>query len=293
MVRTREVATLDGRKLELHEAGPEDGFPVIAHHGTPGSGLPEPHHTALAEQQGIRLVSYDRPGCAGSGRAARRSVADCAADVAAIADQLGVERFATWGISGGGPHALACGALCDERLVAAAVLGGVGPYDAPDLDWFGGMGDENLVEFRLAAQGEEPLRAFLEEHVAPGLRAATVDDLVSAWSTLLGDADRAALSGTLVAWVVEAVAHGIAGGLDGYVDDMLAFVSPWGFEVEQIGRPLLVVHGADDRFVPVAHAEWLLTRVPHAEAWLTPTDGHFSMLENRMHDVNDWLRRQA
>src|SRR3954447_785740 len=111
----RTIDLPDGRTLELHELGDRDGFPVLAHHGTPGSGT-------LYERwgtPGVRLVAYDRAGYGGSTRNPGRSVADVVGDVHAIADALGFERFATWGLSGGGPHALACAALCDERLVAA------------------------------------------------------------------------------------------------------------------------------------------------------------------------------
>ncbi len=107
------VVTPDGRSLEVHEEGAPAGLPVVVHHGTPMSGLQYPPHVELAREQSLRLLGYDRPGYGGSSRAPGRIVADCAADVAAIADALGLERYVTWGISGGGPHALACAALAD------------------------------------------------------------------------------------------------------------------------------------------------------------------------------------
>ena len=130
-----------------------DGPAVIYHHGWPGSRkLPGGHGEAAAER-GVRLVSFDRAGYGGSSRAAGRTVGDVASDTAAIADALGIGTFGVWGVSGGGPHALACAALLPERVTAAAVVAGIAPYDLPGLDYTAGMGAASQVEFALAAQG--------------------------------------------------------------------------------------------------------------------------------------------
>ena len=148
---TRIVGLADGRSLEVHELGDPDGFPIVFHHGTPGSGA----IYARWDTPGVRLIAYDRAGYGGSTRKAGRVVADVVADITALADALSLERFATWGLSGGGPHSLACAALCDERLVAAATLAGVGPWNAKGLDWLAGMGEGNLREFDLVLAGED------------------------------------------------------------------------------------------------------------------------------------------
>jgi pimeloyl-ACP methyl ester carboxylesterase len=88
-----KVETRDGRTLEIHDGGDPDGLPVIVHHGTPMSGLPYAPHVALAREQGIRLLGYDRPGYGGSTRDAGRSVADCVADVTAVAEALDLDRM--------------------------------------------------------------------------------------------------------------------------------------------------------------------------------------------------------
>jgi pimeloyl-ACP methyl ester carboxylesterase len=90
--------------VAVTDVGEQGGVPVLYHHGTPGTGLYRP-------VPGIRMIGYDRPGYGGSARRVGRDVAAAAADVEAIVDALGIERFATWGVSGGGPHALACAAL--------------------------------------------------------------------------------------------------------------------------------------------------------------------------------------
>src|SRR5438445_8959740 len=174
----------DWRRLEVHALGDPDGFPVLFQHATPGSG---PLY-APWETPGVRLVGYDRAGYGGSTRRPGRAVADVVGDIETIAGALGFERYATWGLSGGGPHALACAALCDERLVAAASLAGVGPWRADGLDFLAGMGDGNLQEFGLALDGEEALRPLLDTERA-GLLSVTSGQLREAMAPHLGRAD--------------------------------------------------------------------------------------------------------
>ena len=184
-------------------------------------------HVELAREQGISLLGYDRPGYGGSTRHAGRSVADCAADVAAIADHLGLERYCSWGISGGGPHVLACAALCDERLAAVASLAAVAPYDADGLDLLEGMGEENHIEFGKVLEGEDALRPYLE-HETEAMLAASPDELVAVMATLLGAEDRAVLTGAFAEFMLESDAHGLAPGVDGWLDDDLAFLAAVG-----------------------------------------------------------------
>jgi pimeloyl-ACP methyl ester carboxylesterase len=116
---------------------------VLVHGGTPNSRLLYGPHVELAARQGIRLISYDRPGYGGSARQPGRTIADCTADVRAIAGVLEIDRLAVWGGSGGGPHALACAALLPDLVVAVASLASPAPYGSPGLDYCEGMGEMN------------------------------------------------------------------------------------------------------------------------------------------------------
>src|SRR5262245_39493265 len=107
----RWVAGLDGRNLSVREGGDPAGFPVLSISGTPGSSTLYPPHMRDAKERGIRLFSYDRPGYGDSTRLKDRRVADCVDDITAVCDALDIDRFCVWGISGGGPHALAAAAL--------------------------------------------------------------------------------------------------------------------------------------------------------------------------------------
>jgi pimeloyl-ACP methyl ester carboxylesterase len=290
-VTTRDVTAPDGRTLSVHEDGDEDGLPVVVHHGTPSSGVLYGHWVEDAYRTGVRLIGFDRAGYGGSSRARGRDVAAAAADVLTIADALGLERFATWGISGGGPHALACAALCGDRLVAAATLAGVAPYAAEGLDWLEGMGPENHEEFGVALQGEDALAPYLDR-IREHMLEMTPDQIMTVFGELLGAADTSVLNGLFAAWMVEASNHGLRAGADGWLDDDLAFARDWGFEPAAIDVPVLVVQGGDDRFVPASHGAWLAERVPGAEAWLDEADGHLTLIERRVPEVHAWLRER-
>lgn len=279
----RAVQLPDGRALEVHELGDPNGFPVVFHHGTPGSGT----LYAKWKVDGVRLIAYDRAGYGGSSRKPGRAVVDVVADIEAVADELGIERYAAWGLSGGGPHALACVALGD-RAVAAASVAGVGPWDSEGLDWLAGMGEGNRREFDLVLAGEDALRPALERERAD-LADVTGDQLREAMAPHLSPTDRNALTGELAAYFAGNMKHGLASSAEGWVDDNLAFVRPWGFELASIERPVLVVQGGDDLMVPRGHGEWLSAHVPGCESRIDDSEGHLSLVEHLVPEILAWL----
>jgi pimeloyl-ACP methyl ester carboxylesterase len=287
----RGISGPEGRTLLAHEAGDPDGALVVYHHGTPQNGLMLESWKAHAAASGVRLVSYDRPGYGGSAPQPGRAVADAAADVAAIADALEAERFATFGASGGGPHALACVALLGDRVAAAAVLGTIAPFAAEGLNFFAGMGRDNWVEFGAALVGRETLEPMLVAEVREraGAPAAAVADGIR---TLISAPDQDVLDSGLTEWLHATMVQGTAPGAAGWVDDDLAFVEPWGFDLRAIAAPVLVVHGRQDRFVPVSHGEWMAGAIPPAVARIDQADGHLTLIAQRVPAVLDWLREQ-
>jgi pimeloyl-ACP methyl ester carboxylesterase len=150
------------------------------------------------------------------------------------------------------------------------------------------MGEENHVEFGKTMAGEASLRPYLEQ-AAPELCSASADALVGMMATLIGDEDRAVLTGAFAEYLLESNRYALEPGVDGWLDDDLAFVKPWGFDLGDIDRPTLLLHGDDDRFVPVAHGRWLAGRIHGAEARVGGVDGHLTLIERRMREVNDWL----
>jgi pimeloyl-ACP methyl ester carboxylesterase len=287
MTREHRVS-VDGRTLAVVEIGKESGPAVALCHGTPGSRLLWRKLIEDAEERGMRLLSYDRPGYGGSDPHPGRKAADAAGDIAAIADELGIEQLAVEGGSGGGPHALACAALLPDRVVAVASLAGVAPYAAEGLDWLDGMGQDNLDEFGATLAGREELERYLRKQ-ADAMLSAEPDAIAEALRSLLSPPDLAVLTGEFAEYLQEATKVGIEARLDGWIDDDFAFLKPWGFELEDIRIPVQLWHGAQDRFVPVAHGRWLAERIPGVDAHLSDEDGHLTIQLRRIREVHAWL----
>ena len=272
------LTTADGRSLDHVVEG--DGPLVISLHGTPQGHLLPPELVAAAAQVGVRVASYARPGYAESTRRPGRSIADCVPDVLALADALGADRFAVVGASGGGPHALACGALAADRCVAVATVAGVGPWEMQGLAFLEGMGEGNEQEFAAAVEGEQPLRALIgpwREKMLAGGPQGTYDTL----ETVLSPPDRAVFSEQYAAEFHRGVESALRHGVDGWVDDDLAFIRHWGCELDDVRAPVHLWQGGQDLMVPQAHGRWLADHLPTCTPQLLPDDGHLTLLLRR------------
>ncbi len=271
------VRTPDGRSLDVLVTGPADGLPLVFHHGTPGGVAVYGPIAAAAQRCGLRLVLYGRPGYGKSTPQPGRSVADAAADVAAILAELGARRFVTAGWSGGGPHALACARLLADKCLAVACIAGVAPHDAAGLDWLAGMAEDNVQEFTAAATSEAGLTQMLEEF-APAFSQLTADQLADGMGDLASPVDKAALEGELASYLLESFRAGLAPGMAGWRDDDLAFVRDWGFSpAADTTVPVTVWQGDQDHMVPFAHGQWLAANIPAARTHLLPGAGHLSL----------------
>lgn len=273
---TRPVTLPDGRSLDVFDGGADTGMALVAHHGTPGDASRFAAWDDAARRHGLRLVTFSRPGYATSTRQPGRSVADVTADVTALADALGIGEFVAIGGSGGGPHSIACAALLPDRCLAAAALVTVAPYGADGLDWFGGMAQLNIDEFGAALAGEDALRAWMAEH-GEEYRRVTGDELAGALGEAIPPVDREVLTGDEAERQAAGIRRALEHGFDGWVDDDLAFARPWGFEPEEVRRPVRIWQGELDRLVPVAHGRWLADRIPSARFSMAPGHGHLSL----------------
>jgi pimeloyl-ACP methyl ester carboxylesterase len=268
----------DGRRLEVAVSGPADGVPLLWHHGTPGCAHQARRMRRAAAERALRLVTYSRAGAGRSTRHPGRTVADVAADIAAVLDHLGADRCLTGGASGGGPHTLATGALLPDRVAAVLCVCGVRPYLGDLEEWLSGMGQDNLDEFGLALEGENALRPYLEKH-REALLEATVDGVIEELSSLLPPVDRAVLTGELGADLLAGLQGGVV-SVDGWLDDDLAFTRSWGYELSRLaehGVPTYVWQGTADLMVPPAHAQWLAAHLPGALLRLEDGQGHLSL----------------
>ena len=271
MIDEFDVRTSDGRTLHAYDTGRGE-VAVMWHHGTPNIGAPPRPLFAAADRLGIRFVSYDRPRYGGSTPLPGRSIGSAAADAEAVADALGLSRFAVFGHSGGGSHALACAALLPRRVTAAVGISSLAPFTAEGLDWFGGMGPGSLASLRAAAAGREAKEAQEATDSVP-------DFLPADWAALEGD----------WGWFGSVVEPAMAPGPAALIDDDLAYVDPWGFDPATIIAPVLLAHGTADLVVPSRHSEWLASRIAGALLRLAPGEGHISVLPATATPALEWL----
>ncbi len=266
------VRLADGRVVDCRVSGPVDGLPLVFHHGTPGAGTAMRVLERAAHARGLRVVTTSRPGYGTSSRDRGRSVVSAVTDVAAVLESMGANSCVVAGWSGGGPHALACAARLDAAA-AVLVIAGIAPYGVLGLDWMSGMGQGNVNEFSAALAGEDKLARYLwgrHEH----LKDITAGDM---FPSLLPDVDRAVVTDEFGEDMAASFHEGLRNGIDGWLDDDLAFVRPWGFDLGEIRRPVTLWQGSADLMVPFTHGRWLATQLPGASVHLEHGEGHLSI----------------
>lgn len=275
----RDLKLPGDRVLRFRVSGVEVAPAIVFHHGTPGT-LPPQALVRAVLARGLRLVSISRPGYGGSTRWTGRDVVDVVADTAAVLDEIGADRVAMLGWSGGGPHALACSARL-PGVIGATILSGLAPFGAEGLEFTEGMDTGDRDEWTAASRGEAALRA----HVSP-----LVGDMVLAPSpeadlTTLPPADRIALRGAFGEDLVAANRDALGSGIDGWVDDELAFTRPWGFDLGEVGVPVTIRHGGDDVNVPPTHGDWLAHHLPTATLQRRVGEGHLSIMNGDFAEI--------
>jgi len=287
--RLTTITAPDGRALGVAQWGAPDGSPLFSLHGTPGSRFGRHPDEAALERAGVRVVTYDRPGYGVSTRLPGRRVVDCAADVAAIADALGIDRFAVSGGSGGGPHSLAVAARLGSRVERAECVVGPAPFDAEGLDWWAGMDPQNVQEFGWALEGEQVLQENLARLAEQDLERIAKDPskiLADDWQ--LADTDREKLGRPdLQVVFVEAMRAAYAAGVWGWVDDDLAMLTGWGFDFEEIRVPVTIRYGAQDVLVPAAHGAWLAAHIPESKVVVNAEGGHLVDPDTRIEELRE------
>ena len=281
------LCTRDGRALTYEQYGDLEGRPVVVMHGTPGSRVGPRPRAARLYPQGIRLIAYDRPGYGGSDRLEGRAVAHAAADVADLADSLGIERFAVVGRSGGAPHALACAALLPERVTRVAALVAFAPYTLMGPGWYDGMTRSNVVEYGKAEAGAQELEPYLAV-LAKEIRDDPEAHLPFEENDLTRS-DRAVMADHGIrAMLLDNFSEALRETPAGWIDDSLSLVRAWGFDPATIHGEVQLWHGAEDIYAPVAHTKWLGTRIPGAQVVIQRGAGHFDSIK-KLPSILGWL----
>jgi pimeloyl-ACP methyl ester carboxylesterase len=266
----------NGRDLEYEVRGPVSGPVVLFHHGMPGSAVPMDTVLGSMTQSGYQVVTYSRAGYGNSSVNPGRTVADTAADCAALLAHLGVKHYRVVGWSAGGPHALASAAVAPEHVEGVLIVASFAPFDADGLDFVEGMGAQNVAQFEAAGQGEQAVRGIVHQ-MAAAVRGSTPADVGATMASLLPPVDLAVLSAEYGADNAANMDHGLSRSAEGWVADLTALTSPWDFGLDDITAPVELWHGALDQMVPVTHGRWLAAHLPTAVAHLRPDGGHLSL----------------
>jgi len=264
----------DGRELEILDNGINAESAIIFHHGTPGHANTWGDWLDAAATAGIRAISYSRAGYGTSDRHPGRSVISINNDIAQVLDSKNIIKFVSIGWSGGGPHSLAT--TCEPRNVGAISLAGVGAFGVDDLDFLEGMGPENHDEFGAALKGEAVIDKWMNDNAGP-MKSVTGSDIIEAFGGLIGDADKAALNAGGADQMASSTRSALAVSFDGWIDDDLVFVKPWGFDLAAITKPVFLWQGDDDFMVPHAHSYWLEKHIPTATLTFKAGEGHISL----------------
>jgi pimeloyl-ACP methyl ester carboxylesterase len=283
--QSREVRVGAG-VVGVYEYGDPEGAPVFVFHGTPACGAGFAWADAPARERSLRLIAPDRPGVGRSSRLDAYTVAEYPPMVAALADALGIDRFAVWGYSGGGPYAAACAALLADRVTVAAIAAGMGQMGV----WAEADDFEKTDRQMLGLATKHPMvaRSILGSlgrlaRVAPKGALKSFEKQLNA-----KDRETAATLGS-PAEAIALFTQAFLNGAQGVIADYAALAQPWGVAVDGIPVATKVFHGDDDTMVPLRHSEELVARVPNARLTVWPGEGHLGTIAH-VDEILDALR---
>ena len=276
------VELSDGRSLSFASFGDPAGRPVFYFHGFPGSRFePQSNHEAYLKAE-IRLLALDRPGIGYSTRKNKRQLLDWPEDVVEVAKILNLEKFSVLGVSGGGPYALACARAIPGYLDKVTVACGLGPMDAPNAT--SGMMLSNRILFSYGRFFPPLLRLSVSLMVRQ-LSSKPVKGFEK-FVEGLPEPDRLVLSGTNAQELVLASAvEGVRQGSTPLLEEISIYSKFWGFELSDLNVPVSLFQGEADIDVPASMARYQAELIPNCELNLYPTDGHFSLLVNRIDEI--------
>jgi pimeloyl-ACP methyl ester carboxylesterase len=270
----------DGRALDYITNESGNASAILFHHGTPGECTG--WQTWFDEINGVKAIAASRPGYGLSDRNKGRTVARDLDDLSELLEFLKVESFVSVGWSGGGPHAIN---MTRHSLCKGAItLAGVGEWGNSDLNFLDGMGPENHDEFGAALAGEVQIEDWMKRN-SPGMKNISGPDLVAAFGGLIGDSDKKALTADVADVYAASFRRALSVSYYGWLDDDLAFVQKFGFDLAKVNKPILVWQGDDDFMVPKAHSEWLAKHIPTAKLNFVPGHGHISLGEDYRSEI--------
>jgi pimeloyl-ACP methyl ester carboxylesterase len=272
------VRTADGRTLAYAETGGRDGTPVFYFHGLPGSR--SDFERTLGPDglagSGVRVVGIDRPGFGGSDFQRNRSFQDWPADVRAVADELGIDRFGVLGYSAGGPYVAACAHTLADRLTFAGIVSGVGPAETPRFR--NGMGKTDAIMIRLARMAPPLARLAIAQATKQAERSP--EKFSRSFDKELSPPDLEIHRDPTVRQTVRDIfLESTRQGPAGVVHEYRISAKPSGLPLEEVDFPVRLWHGDKDATVPLHHAEYVAGRLGNAELTVLPGVGHLHTRE--------------
>jgi pimeloyl-ACP methyl ester carboxylesterase len=274
------------RTVGFYEYGDPAGAPVMVFHGTPACGAGFGWADEPARERGLRLVAPDRPGVGLSSRDADGwTVGAYPPMVAEVADALGIDTYAVWGYSGGGPYAVACAAAPAGRVTRAAVAAGMGEVGA----WATEDDFEKTDRQMLQLARKRPRMAKLVMAVSVRLARMAPKQALKSFDKQLSESDRKVLAD--LGPPDEAMAlftQSVLKGATGVVHDYLALGRAWGVDYAAVTVPVRIFQGDADTMVPPRHADGLHERIPAADVVRWPGEGHLGTVTHAP-EILDWL----
>ena len=277
-MHTKDVVQLDdGAVVAFQEYGDPNGTPVIFCHGWPSSCTMAQLADESARALGVRIISPDRPGISGSSIQADRKLSDWPSLVQRLVDDLEIGEFRILAISGGAPYAYATAIAMPEQVRAVAVAGGVIPFS--ELKDFKGL--LPLYRWMLAFYRNRPqllrrlfclARPFLSFRPPIRFRPLLLKMLLLRACDAASLRDDAAFEA-----IFESQRRAWRGSVEGVMIDAQIYAQPWGFAIEDVGVPVRLWHGAEDRAFAIRLAHEVANRFPNCKARFVENEGHYSL----------------
>ncbi|HEY3611294.1 MAG TPA: alpha/beta hydrolase [Pseudonocardiaceae bacterium] len=268
----------DGRVLGYEEWGDPDGLPLFSLHGTPGCRLTRTPDATLWARLQLRVVTVDRAGYGLSSPLVGRRVGHAAGDIAALADVLGIGRFAVSGVSGGGPHSLACAAELGDRVLGCVAASSAAHVEPDEVAGLIAINRESHRVF--AEEGRDGITRLITK-----LRDEVLAQPTNPLTSLIADAPSADQEwdarSDVRAIRREAIAEALRPGPDGWIDDSMSLFGPdWGFDPSRITCPTTFWHSTDDANSPITAVERLRKQIPGARLRTWQGEGHSAAARN-------------
>lgn len=269
---TKYLPTRDSRKIAFCEYGDPRGNPLFYFHGTPGSRREALFSHNPARDFGQRVIAPDRPGMGSSDPQPGRTLLSWPEDVVQIADQLGFDKFGVIGVSGGGPHALACSHAIPGRLEFTTIMGSWAPVAGTELAQDMAPLDQFFLKVALVSPTlfSLPFSVFAisSRYLSPSMFVKSTD-------SSLCEADRNLLQDeNLASFFQQDVKQAFSQGVHGPAQEAIILYKDWGFNLADIRTPVMIIHGEEDKFAPKSFAEYLHRVIPDSSLEIYPHQGH-------------------